>query len=66
MDELDRARHYQDKMNEAALSQRKPEPGLAYMGECHNCGEAVEEPKRFCDSDCSREWEELQARRAGR
>jgi len=65
MDDLDRARHYQDKMTEAAVAYRKPEPGLAYTGECHNCGTAVESPQRFCDSECSAEWEELQQRRAG-
>ncbi len=66
MDDLDRARHYQDQMNAAAVSKRKPEPGLPFTGECHNCGEAVEAPKRFCDSDCADEWEEIETKRASR
>ena len=66
MDELDRARHYQDQMNAAAASQRKPEPGLEFIGECHNCGRVVDDPQRFCDSTCSAEWESVQERRAGR
>lgn len=66
MDELDRARKYQDQLNAAAIVKRKPAPELPVIGECHNCGAPVDHPQRFCDSDCSDEWEELQARRDDR
>ena len=62
MDDLDRARHYQDMLNLEATSKRKPTPALDYTAECHNCGEAVASPKRFCDSDCADEWEEIERR----
>ena len=61
-DELDRARDYQDMMNLEAASKRKAAPVLDYVGKCHNCGEPVDRPRRFCDSDCTDEWEELQRR----
>ena len=29
-------------------------------GKCFNCGTEVEHPKKFCDIECSEEWNEWQ------
>lgn len=63
MDDLDRARHYQERMTEAAVTQRKPVSGLPAMGSCHWCDEPVTGEQRFCDRHCADEWERARARR---
>ena len=66
MDDLDRARHLQAAMNEAAAAVRKPVPGISAEGWCHACGEDVDETRLFCDSDCAEEYERLERQRRGR
>lgn len=41
---------------ELALQQRKP-VGPPAIGQCHNCGTALEGALRFCDADCREDWE---------
>lgn len=63
MDDLDRAREYQERMVAAALSQRRPESGLSAIGRCHWCATPVTAEQRFCDRDCADDWERRQIRR---
>ena len=30
---------------------------IAFTGKCHNCGEPVEAPGCFCDTDCQEDFE---------
>lgn len=39
-----------------AILNRRPD-GPPITGECHNCGELIEHPKRWCDKDCFTEYE---------
>ena len=54
MDDMDRASDLEQRMLEAALRVRKPEPKAC--GYCHNCGEAVQSGA-FCDEDCRDDWQ---------
>ena len=63
MDDLDRARHYQQAEIDAALTRRRPVSGLRATGQCHWCEAAVTGEQRFCDKDCADDWERDQARR---
>lgn len=36
---------------------------LPFTGACHDCGAAVEEPRRFCDEECAEEYEYVQKRK---
>lgn len=36
---------------------KKKEEGPKYSGFCFNCDEGLEQPRRWCDSDCRTEWE---------
>ena len=56
--------HYADPMDRATVESerlleeqlrvaRSAKPQLlAYIGECHNCGEGLEPGHRFCDTHC--------------
>ena len=54
-DDADRASEYEERMREAAIRKRKPEPKPC--GFCLNCGEPCRE--NWCDKDCRDMWEEL-------
>lgn len=52
-DPLDRSVAEQDMILQEQLRlARKPVHTLAYTGKCHNCGEPLADPQRFCDADC--------------
>ena len=56
MDDMDRAAEYEQRMLEAALRVRKPEPKPC--GYCHNCGSSVGTARLlFCDEDCRDDYE---------
>lgn len=65
-DPCDEASH-----NEEAFTQRSIEavlnqggqPTLPFKGSCHNCGDSVEDPRRFCDEECAEEYEYVQQRK---
>lgn len=38
-------------------------PQLAFTGKCHNCGDSLEKPHRFCDAECIEEWEYVEKRK---
>jgi hypothetical protein len=63
MDDLDRARHYQQAEIDAALTHRRPVSGLQATGQCHWCEAPVTGEQRFCDKDCADDWERRQAKR---
>lgn len=63
MDDLDRARHYQQREIDAALTRRRPVSGLRAVGCCHWCDAPVTGERRFCDKDCADDWERRQAKR---
>jgi hypothetical protein len=67
MDEFDRAqiREMQERDLSVALARRKQGPGLLPVGGCHYCGEEINLPKLFCDSECAEEWE-TERRRLGK
>ena len=63
-DQLDRAEEEIEAELAEALRQRKP-GGPVASGYCHYCFEPVAEQLRWCDgTECEREWEYVQARRA--
>lgn len=45
---------------EMALRVRRHEGPVA-CGVCHNCGESVEPPLRWCDAQCRDDWERSHA-----
>ena len=50
MDEADAAQ-VEIELHERAMRAPKGVE-LAAIGECHNCGETLAEPQKFCDPDC--------------
>ena len=54
-DEADRAEHQEEMARQAALIVRR-RVGPAFTGRCINCGEIIERPLRWCDSDCREDW----------
>ena len=64
MDELDISaeREQIERESLVAAVRRRQGPCLLPVGECYACGELVERPRLFCDSDCATSWE----RRRGR
>jgi hypothetical protein len=40
----------------AAIAARQDE-GPKFCGMCYNCGEALDDPHRFCDNDCRDDWQ---------
>lgn len=51
-------------LNVAIQNARVAEPALPFIGGCHYCGDPVESPARFCNSDCTEDYAWLQKRRA--
>lgn len=63
MDIMDDAHEREELFRRAALSHRHDD-GPSYTGYCHNCGDQVDEPLRWCDADCLEDWEKQQRARA--
>ena len=42
------------ELTRKALAASPPE--AEYAGYCLNCGEALPEPMRWCDTDCQHDW----------
>jgi len=60
MDAIDAANELAEKEREATiqrdLAARK---GPEFTGKCLNCESPVEKPRRWCDSECRDEWQEV-------
>ena len=55
-DIFDRATEREEMDREAALKLRKPE-GPKATGYCLECGEAVEDERRWCGPECRDSWQ---------
>lgn len=55
-DEIDQAVEREELHRAIALNTRRPS-GPSFVGECHNCGQELAYPKRFCDADCRDDYE---------
>ena len=47
----------EEKLRKLQRERAKPPSGLPFIGSCHNCGESLLSPLRFCDADCRDDWE---------
>lgn len=58
-DIYDQATAREEQERELALAhvRRHSKPALQHIGVCHNCGESLDAPKTFCDSDCRDDWQ---------
>ncbi len=67
-DPIDRAVVEQERIlkEHLRLAREKPVERLPYIGKCHNCGEPLADPLRFCDADCRDDHEKIQRSRAQR
>lgn len=54
-DEADMAAHQEEMARQAALIVRRRE-GPVFTGLCMNCGETIERPLRWCNSECREDW----------
>ena len=54
-DEADKAEHQEEMARQAALMVRH-RVGPRPTGFCLNCGELIEPPLRWCDSECREDW----------
>jgi hypothetical protein len=57
-DEIDRAQDLNLAMNDMAAKHRKPT--LPALGICHYCSEPVAGEAKFCDADCSADYDKEQ------
>jgi len=67
-DPLDRATVEQERLLEEQLRvarENKPKV-IPFIGECHNCNEALPPQTRFCDTDCRDDFEKIQRSRSHR
>lgn len=66
MDAADIAQQVIDESLQAQIqnSCEKSHERLPYTGQCHACGVSVSKNKRFCDPECSAEWEWIKEREA--
>lgn len=60
-DNLDIAAEREEIDRNIAMATKRP-VGPEPTGECLHCGEAVEDPRRWCNSDCRDAWEKGQRR----
>lgn len=68
-DEFERASVYEQAERDAAIDRaRRAAAPLPFTGRCYFCAEPVDDPARFCDSDCAADHERERdaLRRAGR
>ena len=61
MDEADTADQTCEQTLAAAL--RRRHATLMATGLCYSCADPVAEGRRFCDSDCLRDWERVERAR---
>ena len=63
-DEADTAQQViEESLQRSIQSARiKAESALPYTGRCHACGSLVSMKKRFCDQECSEEYEWIKSR----
>lgn len=63
-DPIDRASAEQEALLDAQLKAARnlaaAQPKLSYIGKCYNCDEPLADPERFCDKDCTQDFEKLQ------
>lgn len=64
MDEIDQTQEREEHMLAARIeaARRAAADGPQASGECHFCGEAVADGRRWCDAECRDLWQR-QARR---
>lgn len=67
-DEADIAAELIERRRQAAIEACSHAPALVCKGSCWFCDEPLPQPQKFCDIDCSRDYEQEQAalQRAGR
>lgn len=56
MDEADITQEREERMM-AALKRQVQRVELEPTGVCHWCGEGVPHPQKFCDVECSSDWQ---------
>ena len=49
------------QINETLALQQRKDAGPPPCGECHYCGEPLNDGRRFCDADCRDDWQKRQA-----
>ncbi len=59
-DEADRSDERIEAAIQEGIQRVRKCVSLFFTGECHFCGESVEEPKRFCDSYCRDDYDARQ------
>lgn len=53
----DAQRTEEQHRNRAIQAARNAAPVAAFTGECLECGERVEHPRRWCNAVCRDDWE---------
>lgn len=56
-DEIDVANEYADRMVAQGMAAINLKPEVEPTGYCLNCGEQVQDNKRWCSVTCTRDWE---------
>lgn len=64
-DPADEAAKFEEVFTQSALENAKSNTGrrLVFTGFCHNCLDPVDDPQRFCDSECMEDWEYVRNRK---
>lgn len=59
-DPVDKASQVEEEMRQRSIeAARTQQVRVKPTGYCHNCAEAVEQPKLFCDPECSEDYERV-------
>lgn len=56
-DDFDRASDLEMKQRALAERRARNRPGMAAVGACYNCGDALPGTRLFCDKDCRDDYE---------
>lgn len=60
MDDIDRAQEREQTDRDAAIAAAAcSAPPLPAVGQCYNCTASVPDGVRFCDADCTRDYERI-------
>lgn len=65
-DAADEAAHIEETFTQQSIDavlRQGNNPQLAFIGRCHNCGDTLQDPHRFCDTECLEDWEYVQKRK---
>lgn len=65
-DPADEAAHIEEQFTQRSIEavlRAGNQPQLPFTGRCHDCGDTVQDPRRFCDEECAQEWEYVQKRK---